>query len=103
MVAKEGLAVGKEVSCFRQPQSIGNHLPHKFLASLILASKCHYIAGEGIINRLLCPEHAIESMSHKTLACYARGNKTSECAISSLGAVRASSNKAYSTVILPTF
>jgi len=70
MVAKEGLAVAKEVACFRQPQPVGNHLPDTYFASLILASKCYYITGEGIIDRLLRPEHARELMSHKTLDCY---------------------------------
>ena len=59
-----------ELACFRQPQPMGNHLPHTCLPSLILASKCYYITSEGIINRLRCPRHTIEVRGHKTSDCY---------------------------------
>jgi len=67
VVAKEGLAIGKEVACFRQPQLVGNHLPHMYLPSPMLASKCSYITGEGVVNILWCLRHTIELRGHKIL------------------------------------
>jgi hypothetical protein len=67
VVAKEGLAVGKEVAWFRQPQPGGNHLPHMYFTSPILASKCSYITGEGIVNILWYLSHTIELRGHKIL------------------------------------
>ena len=67
MVAKQGLSVGKEVAWFRQPQPMGNHLPDTYLASPILASKCSYITGEGVVNILWCLSHTIELRGHKIL------------------------------------